>query len=356
MDLTDKTILVTGASGSIGQQLLYEFSRRDIRPIAHVRESSDTSYIDSLGLEKRTADLRNQEQLDALVTGVDAVIHTAAWVSFRGDRLTQFPGINTFGAINMFQAAVKAGVRRFVHLSSVAAVGGLPRKSELNGSKPEVDQLVRENTPYNLGHLKIPYFQTKRAAEEELLKLAKDSATELVIVNPSIVVSPSSKGDDYQRAAKYVNKWIVPSLHNIMNLVDIRDVAPGVIGALEYGRPNERYILAGDNISARDLLLALSVYTGKMPHVMHIPRLFINYVTRSLYYLQRLTGRSKVTIYPDLVRLLDYDWAYSYRKAHEELGYNARSIHVTLSDLISDKFLGTYLRPANHVKPKIMAK
>ena len=79
-------------------------------------------------------------------------------------------------------------------------------------------------------------------------------------------------------------------------------------------------------------------------------------MARFLYFLQRLRGKGKVSIYPELIRLLDYDWAFSYRKAHEELGYNARSIHVTLSDLISDKFLGTYLRPANSVKPRLMAR
>ena len=356
MDLTGKTILITGASGSLGQQLIYEFTRRGIRPIAHVRETSDTKYIESLGLEKRTADLRNQDELDALAKGVDAVIHTAAWVDSRGDRLTQFTGINTFGAVNMYKAATKAGAKRFVHVSTVAAVGGLPRKSELNGSKPEVDQLVRESSPYNLGHLKIPYFQSKRAAEDELYKLAKDSATELVIVNPSIIVSPSSKGNDYERAAKYVNKWIVPELHNIMNVVDLRDVAPGVIGALERGRPNERYILAGDNMSAREMALALSVYTGKVPHLVRFPRILINYLARMVFFFQKLRGGRRISIYPDLVRLLEYDWAFSYRKAHEELGYNARSIHVTLSDLISDKFLGTYLRPTNNVKQKMAAR
>ena len=83
MKLADQKILITGASGSLGKQLVYEFYRIGVKPICHVRETSNTGYIDSLKLEKRFADLRNREHLAKLVEGVDSVIHTAAWVNFR---------------------------------------------------------------------------------------------------------------------------------------------------------------------------------------------------------------------------------------------------------------------------------
>ena len=71
----DKKILITGASGSLGKQLIYEFNRLGIKPIAHVRETFDTSYIDSLGLEKRYADLRQEDALERLAEVMDAVAH-----------------------------------------------------------------------------------------------------------------------------------------------------------------------------------------------------------------------------------------------------------------------------------------
>ena len=161
MEIEKNKILITGASGLLGKQLIYELNRRGVKPVAHVRETSDTSYVDSLGLEKRHADLRNEEGLEKLVDGIDAVIHTAAWVNFRQDRLTQFTGINTFGALNIFRAAQKAGVKRFVHVSTAAAVGAVRRKK--NGAIPFEDLLVRESTEFNLGHLRIPYIMTKRS-------------------------------------------------------------------------------------------------------------------------------------------------------------------------------------------------
>jgi len=340
-----RRILITGASGSLGQQLAYEFSRSGIKPVAHVRSGSDTSFIDSLGLEKRLADLRNREELERLVTGMEVVIHTAAWVDFRRDKATQFAGINTFGATGLYRAAAKAGVKRFVHVSTVAAVGATPRTTSENIIQPK--RLVNESHAFNLGHLRIPYILSKHAAEVELASLAESSDTELVTVNPSIIIAPSRSGDDRARALRLFNRVVVPDLRNWVNLVDVRDVAPGVIAALEHGRPGERYILAGDNITAQEIVLAVSAILGKAPPLVRPPRALLDVAARLWVMLVRLTGRHKISFYPDLVKLIDFDWAFSSMKARRELGFRPRSIHTTLDDLLNDGFIDSYAKPAS---------
>ena len=130
-----------------------------------------------------------------------------------------------------------------------------------------------------------------------------------------------------------------------MNLVDIRDVAPGVLAAAEKGRAGERYILAGDDIMARDLLLVVSGILHKMPHLVRFPRPFLLWLSRWWVITSKLLGRRKMSFYPDLVRLLDYHWCYSSMKARKELGYRNRSIHISLHDLLTNDFTGTYLKP-----------
>jgi dihydroflavonol-4-reductase len=354
MEITGKKILITGASGSLGKQLIYDLVRRGEKPVAHIRESSDTRYVDSLGLEKRFADLRHKDEIEQLVEGVDAVIHTAAWVNFRQDRLTQFTGINTFAALELFQAAQRAGVMRFVHVSTVAAVAALPRSWNGSNPPPGIPALVDEQTPFNLSHFGIPYIMTKRTAEDELLKSARGGMTELIIVNPSIIVAPSRTGDDRGKAMKKFGRFfLMPGLPNRINLVDIRDVAPGIIAALQKGRRNERYILAGDNISLRDLVLAMSAILGKAPHVLRVPRSTLNLAARCSVVFSKLLGKSKISFYPDLVKMLDYDWAYSSLKARRELGYTSRSIHVTLNDLLNNNMVGTYAKPANTINEPV---
>jgi dihydroflavonol-4-reductase len=338
-------ILITGASGSLGKQLIFEMVRRGCKPIALVRKESDTSFIDKHGLEKRVADLRQDTELAEAVRDIDAVIHTAAYVDFRGDRLTQFTGINTFGAVNLFKAAQKASVKRFLHVSTVAAVGAWPRNSSNNNSPRSPRVRVDEDFEFNLDRLKIPYIMTKRAAEVELVRLVEQGETELVTVNPSIIVAPSRSGDDRGKAHKRFGRFIMPRVPNRINLVDIRDAAKGVLAALEKGRPGERYILAGDNTTGRDLVLDISALLGRVPHLMRIPRGFLMALARFSAMWSRVMGKSKIGFYPDIIRLLDYDWAYTSMKARRELGYSNRSIHATLHDLLNNSFTGTYMKP-----------
>ena len=343
MTTSQPKILVTGASGSLGKQLLYTMTRQEIRPVAHVRADSNTTYIDSLGLEKRTADLRNNADLLRLVAGIDCIIHTAAWVNFRQDRLTQFTGLNTFGAVNLYLAARSAGVKRFVQVSTVAAVGGLERSRKSAGTT--VPTLINEDHQFNLGHLRIPYIMTKRAAEEELLKQWRAGGPELVIVNPAIMVAPSRTGDDRAKAAKTFSRLFLPNLPNWVNLVDMRDVAPAIVAAVSQARPGERYILGGENIRARDLIVSVSTLLGKSPHLIKIPRWFLNMSAHSAAGYARYIGRSKMSFYPDLVKLADYDWAYSSAKAREELGFRPRPLKTTLEDLLTNNFTGTWQKP-----------
>ena len=340
--LSDYKILITGASGSLGKQLIHELVDRGIKPIVHVRENSDTDYIDSHKLEKRIADLRNEDQLEKLVEGVDMVIHTAAWVNFRQDRLTQFTGINTMGALAMYNAARKAGVKRFLHVSTVAAVAGMRRNSD--NKELRWPPLVNEELEFNLDRLRIPYILTKHAAEVELRKAAAAGDPELVIVNPSIMIAPSRTGDDRRKATRWFSKLIMPDIPVRVNLVDIRDVAPGILAALARGRNGERYILAGDNITARELVLAISAVLAKLPHLVRFPRAFYDFLARVAVTVGRMLGRRKVSFYPDLVKMLDYDWAYSSAKAREELGYRNRSIFITLEDLLTNNFTGSYIK------------
>ena len=342
IELKGKKILVTGASGSLGSQIIFLLHQRGLQPIAHIRESSDTKYIDRMGLEKRVADLRRKDQMAAIMEGIDYVIHTAALVNFRQDRLTQFAGTNTIAALDLFQAASKAGVKRFLQVSTIAAIGAIKRKENLTEL---LDLYSNEQTEFNLDHLRIPYIMTKRAAETELLNAMKNSKTELVIVNPSIILAPSQTESDRERALRMFGKFIFPDIPIRMNMVDLRDVAPGVISALQLGVNGERYILGGDNISVKEFALSASAEIGKIPHLVRIPRKVYDVTSKMSEMWAKLTGKSKITYYPDMVKLLDYDWAFSSKKAHDAFGYNWRSIHISLNDLVTGNMVGTYMKP-----------
>ena len=290
MTLQGKKVLVTGASGRLGQQIVYELTKLGINPVAQVRSGSNCSFIDSLGLEKRETDLRSREALPGLMQGIDYVIHTAAIVNFRQDRFTQFAGTNTVAAVDLFNAAQTSGVKRFLHISTVAAVGGVPRTKNSEHLKCDTD-LANEEFEFNLRGLRIPYIMTKHAAETELFKLSENSQTELVIVNPSIVMAPSRSMNDRAKAKKMLKRLVIPDIPNRLNLVDIRDCSKGIIAALTKGKPGHRYILGGDNITARELALAASTELGVRPHLLRLPRSFYKATSRLAVTIGVLTGK-----------------------------------------------------------------
>ena len=349
IDLNSTRILITGASGSLGTQLAHELIQKDIRPICGVRESSRTDILDRMGLEKRTGDLRNRQELAALVRDIDLVVHTAALVDFRKDRLTNFTGINVMGAVDLYRAARNAGVKRFVHVSSIAAVGARKRdeRSKVVGQAGWIlssNGRIDESWEFNLQDIHVPYIMTKHAAEVELRKEAADGGPELVIVNPSIILAPSFLGDDRHKVLETFSRWFLPGFSNMVNLVDVRDVAGGIVGAMERGRTGERYLLTGDNISARDLVLSVSAILRKAPQVIEAPRWLVNTAARIASGWTTTFGKSRVSFYPDLVKLMDYDWMYTSARARHELGYSPRSLLTILEELLSDEFADSYAK------------
>ena len=148
-------LLITGASGLLGRQLVYELDRVGIRPVCLVRESSDVMYLKSLDLEIRFADLRDTDALALAFKGIECVIHTAALVDFRGDRQAMFTGLNSFGALGSYRAAESAGVKRFVHISSVVGIGAVYRTGA------DIAPLT-ESAEFNLSHINVPYILSKR--------------------------------------------------------------------------------------------------------------------------------------------------------------------------------------------------
>lgn len=333
-----KRILVTGASGMLGREIVRALLEQGARPVIQVRHSSRIEALEPFCLDTRFADLRRPAELARLVEGVDCVIHAAAKVNFRGGRLTEFRAVNTGGPVELFRAARRAGARRFVHVSSITAVGAAPR-----GGEEDDGAVVCEDHPFNLGHLRIPYIQTKRAAEVELLRLAREGGPELVLVNPSMILAPPPFGGYVSRAATQLARSIVPDLPNRLNVVDVRDVAAATIAAVRLGRPGERYLLAGQNLPARELFHLAAQVQGRKPRVVPVRRGGVEATAFLGELVGFVVGRGRVPLYRDLVKLLDYDWAYSSEKARRELAFDPRPIRLSLEQFLGPRAVS---RPA----------
>jgi len=167
--------LVTGATGLLGSHIAERLVEDDQKVRVLVRPTSDTRYLDELGVEKVIGDLTDPASLEAACQGVEVIYHAAARVGDWGP-WNDFK-IHTIDATrNLAQAAQKAGVRRFVHISSISAYGNP------NGKNLVID----ETAPLGVNMHRWSYYtRAKVIAEENLWRMHRQKQFPLTVIRPS---------------------------------------------------------------------------------------------------------------------------------------------------------------------------
>ena len=172
-----ETILVTGASGFIGGHVCEALTRRGARVRAMVRAGSDTTHLDGLGVELCRADLGDAASLDRACAGATRVVHTAAAVGSFGE-WSHFHEVGVLGTERLLGAAARAGVGRFVHVSSIAAYGLKDHRAPL-----------REETPFDLRPQRWNHYVREKVLSEQLVWAAHQAGTiAATVVRPSVVI------------------------------------------------------------------------------------------------------------------------------------------------------------------------
>jgi nucleoside-diphosphate-sugar epimerase len=178
MELKGKQVLITGATGFIGGCLAERLAtEEDVQVQALARSPEKGKWLADLGVEIVPGDITNPASLQKAVTGCQLVFHAAAWVSEKGGKAEVW-AVNVAGAQNVVEAALAAGVERFVHLSSCAVYGSLQQYD------------IDENTPTRMsGNL---YHDSKVAAEEVVFRTYQERDLPVVVARPSQVYGPRS--------------------------------------------------------------------------------------------------------------------------------------------------------------------
>ncbi|HLF13830.1 MAG TPA: SDR family oxidoreductase [Bacteroidota bacterium] len=320
-----QTVLVTGPTGFLGSGLIRELLSRGARVRAFARPSWRDRPL-PLGGDFRPADLevfygdiRDPNALAPAASGCDLVFHTAAMVSFRGKDRDEQLDVNAGGARAVAEGCLRAGARRLVHTSSIAALG-----YRTDGG------LVDESVAFNWSP-SLSYRYSKHLAEREILAAA-GRGLDAVIVNPSVIVGP---GDRYMHGGQLVRDAVRGRLIAYpaggMNLVGVADVIAGQIAAAEKGRPGERYILGGTNLTHREAFSYVAGLFGAPGPKFRIPRPAVRGIAVAAEIFAELT-RTEPLLTPDLVAGVGkYQW-FTSAKAGRELSYNPVSLEISLRD------------------------
>jgi nucleoside-diphosphate-sugar epimerase len=171
-------VLITGATGFLGSHLAEDLVARSCRVKALARDGADTTSLQSQGVEIVCGDLKDPGSLRRAVEGCDRVYHLAAVADHTRARKQDYYNVNVQGTKHLAEAALAAGVQRFVYSSSVGVYGTV-RRGPLNEDTPPAP-----NSHYRL---------SKLLGEEALLRLYENQSLPVVIARVGSTFGPRSR-------------------------------------------------------------------------------------------------------------------------------------------------------------------
>ena len=313
--MPNKKILITGATGFIGQQLLsyLNFSKQvdsgDVSSIKIISRNIHPIY------ETVVCDLQCENIPDDIMDDVDTVFHLAGYAHDLREPLKSknlYHTLNVGATIRLAELAVQSGVKHFVFISSVKAGG----KLFTNKCANETDQGMADNI----------YGQTKKEAEIKLLNIGRNSNMHVTIIRPSLVYGPNAKGN-LRLMLSNINQGLfppIPDTQNRKSMIHVNDLVRAIMLVANDERANGEIFIVTDGkpYSSRDIYKAMCVIVGKPVPKWNVPKFIIDIAAKInpkiKYKLDKLFG----------------DECYSSAKI-EALGFRAKK---TLKDMNKTSF------------------
>jgi dihydroflavonol-4-reductase len=314
----EMTTLITGATGFVGNNVARLLVQRGEAVRVLVRAGADLKPFADLAVETVHGDVRNAADVEHALIGAKQVVHCAGQVHIGWSRLPEQRAVNVDGTRNVVEAALHHSAR-MVHVSSIDALG-----------VRTLDLASDENTPPN-GEVPCPYVVTKREAEQVVLDCVA-RGLDAVIVNPGFMLGPWDwKPSSGKMLLKIATGWGMLAPPGANSYCDVRDVAAGIVAALQSGRTGQRYILAGKSLTYMEALRIFAPITGQRPPFRTAIKPTIRLIGYVGDLLAWITGReSDVNSAATEMSLLPKN--FSSARAAAELGYHTRDVEQSAAD------------------------
>jgi dihydroflavonol-4-reductase len=315
---------ITGASGLLGGNLAAELVAAGHEVTATRRAGSKIAHLADLPIAWRDADLGSVDALAAAFAGADVVFHCAAAVTVQRKVTPEMTDANVTGTEHVIAACAAAHVPRLVHTSSVVAVG-------LSRDGRPCDETAEWN--FDREGLLDAYAITKHQAE--LAVLAAGDRIDAVIVNPTYMFGPRDARVSSGKLVLDVARRKVPGwTPGYNNFVDVRDVARGMIAAWQRGRRGERYILAGHDLTYRDVMIEIARAAGVPPPRFRAPRAAAWLLGKWGDFVES-RGREPLLNSTQVRYAYTDKFRFASTKAARELGYTFGSLEPAIRDALA---------------------
>ena len=311
-------ILVTGATGFVGNNLIRLLTQQNFDVIATARPTSNMKSLKGLNVQVKHGDLTDDAFLNDLVKNVDTIVHSAALIQIGWSKLDQSLAVNVNSTRALATAAMQNDVK-FIHVSTVDTLAKATRKApckedDREPTKPQCSYVV-----------------SKTRGERAILELV-DQGLNAVIVHPGFMVGPwdwaPSSGEMMLAIA---NNWVPFSPGGGCSVVDVRDVADGIINAINRGKRGQRYILGGENMTYLQLWRMMAKTVGKKGPLTSMGWPAARTIGFFGDVFTRLWGKEGQVNSAALQMGQIYHY-YDSRKAIDELGYKISDVASALQD------------------------
>jgi dihydroflavonol-4-reductase len=313
--------LVTGASGFIGSAVVRKLLGRGREVRCYLEPGAKTANLDGLDVEKVVGDVNDREAIAAALKGCDTLYHLAAIYAIWLPEPSLMYEVNVEGGKTVLWAAYKAGLKKVVYTSSIAAVG------LRDDGQPSTEEDQFTSRDWQIG---FPYIRSKWLSELDALRFAREGLP-LVVVNPAL---PFGERDS---APTPTGTFILGALRRQVPgyvdagfcAIDVDDVAEGHVLAEEKGRVGERYILGNHNVMLRDFYALVSRIAGVTVPERRLPP----WVALGVgWAMERYAGRTKKRPLATLAaaRYTSTTHFFDNSKARRELGLPSTPLEVTI--------------------------
>jgi len=325
-------ILVTGATGMVGGNLMWHLLQENERVIAIRRTTSNlnplrtifsfyTSHPDDflLRIDWLIADLLDETSVQNALHNITSVYHCAAMVSM-GQSADEMMETNVVGTRTIVQAALDNRVEKFCFVSSIAACG-----------KTYGKELIDENTKWIPNSKKSPYSLSKYNSEQEVWK-GISKGLNAVIVNPGVILGVSGTNSGSSQLFSQVQKGLLFYTNGGSGYVAVGDVIKAMMELMRQQKFNERYILVSENCSNKDVLSWMADGYGKRQPYICISKSMlwlvgiISEITGKIFRFQPLIDRSTA-------RTATNRSYYSNQKIRNTLGFSFISVEECVREI-----------------------
>jgi nucleoside-diphosphate-sugar epimerase len=318
-------ILVTGASGYVGNNLAHTLANNGHEVHALIRSDSARDYLQHPLIQVYHGNILDRKSISVSMQGCSQVYHTAGLVKLWTKNRDEFYEHNVGGTINVLETALENDVEKLVYTSSCSVWSA------------GVDHALTENDP-RINAFDNDYDLSKHLAEKKVKEYSA-KGLHTVTVNPSRIYGPG-----LERHSNGVNRFIQMILNHKVSCMPWRmkttanyayldDVVNGHILAMKKGVEGERYILGGENISFRQFTDIINSHLKSKRHFIRIPTALLK--TWGLYELNKAKiHRTEPFVTPALIGRANLDKKFDCSKAEKQLGYTITHFEDAIKNTI----------------------